>query len=72
MIRHHEIVGINVIGLLAHALEHPRFVDPLELDARLVPLMHRLDFNTRGIRHERAHHHAGAIAERMHAKKRVG
>ena len=71
VIRDDEVVGINMIGLLAHAFEDARLVDALQLNARLVALVHRLHFDVRGVGHESAHDHAGAIAQRVHAEERV-
>ena len=70
-IGHDQIVSINVIGLLAHAFEYASFVNGLELDARLVLFVDRLDFNLPRTRRKRADNHARAITKRMHSQKRV-
>ena len=49
----------------------PALVQPRELEGRLVLFVDGLDFDLGGVRQERAHDHAGAVGQRVHAQQLV-
>ena len=57
------------IGLLADAFEQAGVVEALQLDRWACPFRASGQFHLRGVGNQRAHDHAGAVAERMHAQK---
>jgi hypothetical protein len=47
-------------------------MQPRELERRFVLLVHGLDFDLGGIRHQRPHYYAGTISEWMHPQQLMG
>jgi hypothetical protein len=66
-----QVVGIDLRGQRAQALEHPGRVDQLQGEGRLVLLVGRRQFDFGGVGNHCARHHPGAIPQRMQAEQLV-
>ena len=72
LIRNDQVVGINAVRFGGHALEEAGLMQPRELERRFVLLVHGLDFDLGGIRHQRPHQYAGAPGQRVHPQQLMG
>ena len=68
-----QVVGVNAVGLGGDAFEEtPALWSRFSLNARLVLLVHGLDFDLGGIRQKRPHHHPSAVRQQVHPQHLMG